>query len=483
MLFLSNYDGSLEAYMDDFINKVGWGLNLVFSNGVGYPRTHWLVQDGSKSEQQFKYTLRRHQLPTEVWYKAYPGLTAFDLARNARIRKGIERKSMTEAEVAPVASGSVRGVRCNSPTSSFSEAEFQDIQGLVRFGHGHLTGARFYLLKIVDAAAARAWLVGRAGDERGDHAAIRCAHCRSRSHTTACRHSAFQKKFCMASPTSSSSAWPAMKAVRAASATYGPNDPSRWRWGRAGAVPHMIVMIYATPERLESRAAEIKRAPWATAFAEFEVAHHGRQRSQRTVRIQGRHQSAGYRLGAQEAGAPARYDRLHQRRRARRVFAGISQRVHAIYRPAAGRRAGRSEAHSAAGRGRAGKRDFGRNGTYLVFRDLAQDVAAFWRYVDQQAQQNADERWKIAHAMVGRTMAGDPIVRTRPETNRRRRNRSEVDLAEPVHLRNDPDGTACPFGAHIRRVNPRNADLPSDARQLVAAHRPGVRLWQPWSAG
>jgi hypothetical protein len=35
MLFASNYDGSLESYMDDFINKVAWGLNLVFSNGVG----------------------------------------------------------------------------------------------------------------------------------------------------------------------------------------------------------------------------------------------------------------------------------------------------------------------------------------------------------------------------------------------------------------------------------------------------------------
>ena len=35
MLFMSNYDGSLESYMDDFINKVGWGLNLSFSHGVG----------------------------------------------------------------------------------------------------------------------------------------------------------------------------------------------------------------------------------------------------------------------------------------------------------------------------------------------------------------------------------------------------------------------------------------------------------------
>ena len=38
VLFASNYDGSLESYMDDFIDKVAFGLNAVFSNGVGYPR-------------------------------------------------------------------------------------------------------------------------------------------------------------------------------------------------------------------------------------------------------------------------------------------------------------------------------------------------------------------------------------------------------------------------------------------------------------
>ena len=42
MFFASNYDGSMESYMDDFIDKVAWGLNLVFSNGVGYPKTNWL---------------------------------------------------------------------------------------------------------------------------------------------------------------------------------------------------------------------------------------------------------------------------------------------------------------------------------------------------------------------------------------------------------------------------------------------------------
>ncbi|MEW8301339.1 MAG: hypothetical protein AB2712_21030 [Candidatus Thiodiazotropha sp.] len=99
LYFASNYDGSLEGYMDDFINKVAWGLNLVFSNGVGYPRTSWLIKQGAAREQQFKYTLRRHQLPSEVWYKAYPGLTAFDLARNSRIRQGVERRRSSDRAI------------------------------------------------------------------------------------------------------------------------------------------------------------------------------------------------------------------------------------------------------------------------------------------------------------------------------------------------------------------------------------------------
>jgi hypothetical protein len=98
IVFLSNYDGSLESYMDDFINKVGFGLNLVFSNGVGYPRASFLVRGGASDERKFKEYLRRHQIPTQVWYKAYPGLTAVDLERNLRIRKGLETPELAEPE-------------------------------------------------------------------------------------------------------------------------------------------------------------------------------------------------------------------------------------------------------------------------------------------------------------------------------------------------------------------------------------------------
>lgn len=90
MYFASLYDGSLESYMDDFINKVAFGLNLTFSHGVGYPRTRWMIKGGAEREQEFKNTLRRHQLPSAVWYRAHPGLTALDMARNSRIREGVD---------------------------------------------------------------------------------------------------------------------------------------------------------------------------------------------------------------------------------------------------------------------------------------------------------------------------------------------------------------------------------------------------------
>jgi hypothetical protein len=98
LAFMSNYDGSLESYMDDFINKAGFGLNFVFSNGIGYPKTRWLLAGGCKDEQKFKNFLYRHQFYTQVWYDAHPGLTAADLERNSRIRAGLEARALAADE-------------------------------------------------------------------------------------------------------------------------------------------------------------------------------------------------------------------------------------------------------------------------------------------------------------------------------------------------------------------------------------------------
>ena len=80
------------------ISLTGFGLNASFGNGIGYPRTNWLVLDGCADERKYKEFLRRHTLPTQVWYKAYPGLTAVDLERNTRIRRGLANTSVSDEE-------------------------------------------------------------------------------------------------------------------------------------------------------------------------------------------------------------------------------------------------------------------------------------------------------------------------------------------------------------------------------------------------
>jgi hypothetical protein len=83
--------------MDDFIDKIAWGLNIVFSNGFGFPRARWLVLDGARDELAFKDYLRVHQVPTMVWYSAYGRLTNANIANNERIRAGLRGELGSDA--------------------------------------------------------------------------------------------------------------------------------------------------------------------------------------------------------------------------------------------------------------------------------------------------------------------------------------------------------------------------------------------------
>jgi hypothetical protein len=97
IIFCSNYDGSTESYMDDFIDKVAFGLNAAFSNGAGYPPTRWLILDGARNEQAFKGFLRDRQIPTQLWFAAYDRMTAVNLGAHARVREGLSGE-MSERE-------------------------------------------------------------------------------------------------------------------------------------------------------------------------------------------------------------------------------------------------------------------------------------------------------------------------------------------------------------------------------------------------
>ncbi len=89
LLFLSNFDGSWENYLDDFIDRASAGLTLIWSNTKQFPRTRYLVDGGARDGHSFKAVARAYQTRTNVWYSAYPDLTVQQIDRNSTIAEGV----------------------------------------------------------------------------------------------------------------------------------------------------------------------------------------------------------------------------------------------------------------------------------------------------------------------------------------------------------------------------------------------------------
>lgn len=95
----------------------------------------------------------------------------------------------------------------------------------------------------------------------------------------------------------------------------------------------------------------------------------------------------------------------------------------------------------------------GHNATYMVYRKLHQDVAAFRRALHERAANLPGGEERLAAKVVGRWRDGTPVVLS-PD--------APDPTLGPEQLNNfryedDPDGRRCPLGAHVRRVNPRDA--------------------------
>jgi hypothetical protein len=97
LLFVSNYDGSWEKYLGDFIEEAGGGMTSVWSNTVDFPRAKDLLEEGATNERVFKAWTREKQVRTQVWYAADPAISIRNVNDNSRIRDGL-RGFMTEEE-------------------------------------------------------------------------------------------------------------------------------------------------------------------------------------------------------------------------------------------------------------------------------------------------------------------------------------------------------------------------------------------------
>jgi Dyp-type peroxidase family len=108
-----------------------------------------------------------------------------------------------------------------------------------------------------------------------------------------------------------------------------------------------------------------------------------------------------------------------------------------------------------------------RNGTFMVWRKLRQDVAGYRAFVAGAAAETGMESDLVGAKVLGRWPDGSPLV-LRPRYGDRRLGNDRDRVNDFVYA-SDPDGFACPRGAHIRRANPRD-DLRAGGK-LTARHR------------
>jgi Dyp-type peroxidase family len=117
-------------------------------------------------------------------------------------------------------------------------------------------------------------------------------------------------------------------------------------------------------------------------------------------------------------------------------------------------------------------KDFGRNGSYFVFRKIAQDVAGFRQYF-QETFSTPEERILMMSKVVGRWPSGAPLVQAPdvdPLGDRLPENDFLANHNDFTYRTGDPQGFRCPFSSHIRRTNPRDA-LGQDVGESIKSSR------------
>ncbi len=518
LVFFSNYGGSWESYLEDFITKAAKGLTGVWSNTEGFPRTRFLFFHGARDGDRFKRWARTQQVPTGFWYSAYPHLSTTHIRRNALIRRGICSARLSEArDWISLFSSTERQpfTRLNRlqrlllpdapPEEMLEQGEIQSIVfgPMGRLAHGRMLA--FHIPPEADARRLADWLGHVAAKVSfGDTAPARSAmialfgpHGLKRlglgeapgEEALAGFPLAFRQG--MANPYRS----------RVLDDT-GPNAPCEWRWGADANPVDVVVNCYgesrpALDEAVEAleRAALAAGIPLVHALDLTVIRLDGDGADANGERTKAREQfgfvdgiSQPVIRGTQRAaGRPA--NSMHVVNPGEVVFGYRDE--HGFYPPTPTVPAGTDPqgilraiaADGAISEAETPLRDFGRNGSFMVVRQLEQHVERFDDYcrhaaddVSRLTREPVTPDW-VAARIVGRWKDGSSLVRSPGKASGGEPDNGFTFGAE------DPQGLRCPLGAHVRRSNPRaslNTDVDVQIR-ITRRHRI-LRVGRTYSA-
>jgi len=332
---------------------------------------------------------------------------------------------------------------------------FEALQGIVRFGYGKLTECCFLVVTIKNADKARLWLKSAPISN-----AVALPEAPQTALQIAFTYEGLSNLGCAVDLLSQFSTEFKTGLDNSARARLlgdvGDSAPEHWLWGSPSSSVDLLLMLHARPGALEAWKDTIQTAVWNEAFATVTELNTSNldgvepfgfpdgvsqpeldwDRSRHPQQIEDTYTNR-ISLGEVLLGYPNEYNRYTDRP----LLRDGSFATHLL--PIA--------------EDQPGMRDFGRDGSYLVLRTLEQNVEEFWRFLREHAEDDETAEF-MAAAMVGRRKDGTPLVA--PSSSPilgvdANDHRNQFDFAS------DPDGLRCPFGAHIRRANPRNGDLPS----------------------
>jgi deferrochelatase/peroxidase EfeB len=337
--------------------------------------------------------------------------------------------------------------------------DFADMQGLLRFGHGRLKAAAFLLLDTADPAAARRWLAAAPVTTAETLPAPPRTALQIAFTPAGLRALGLEPAILAQFPQAFLAGMAGEESRSRRLGDVAGNHPSAWRWGRPE--PHALLMLYAEPGGLDAWRAAVVGPDFDRAFRVVHTLPPGESRgiepfgfvdgvSEPVVDWDGSlttdpHRRLGYANllapGELALGHPDEYGEITPRPLVPADVPGADALPEAPDAP--------------------GRHDLGRNGTFLVLRQLHQDAPGFWRRLHAAAGHDPVRREALAVGMVGRHRDGRALL---PDGAAIPGGRRGNDFTYDA----DPDGFVCPVGAHIRRANPRTGDHPPGVRGPLA---------------
>lgn len=115
-------------------------------------------------------------------------------------------------------------------------------------------------------------------------------------------------------------------------------------------------------------------------------------------------------------------------------------------------------------------RSFFFNGSFGVLHQIEQHVAAFDEFVNKSAETIGTTAREVKAKLCGRYPDGRPLGMPTAGP------RDDFDYSQDRH------GHGCPFGSHVRRLNPREDDSLAEAFRSRVLLRRGMPYGQAWSA-